>query len=40
VPAIKLGYTGGCRFRFNGQVDLSVSEISSVWNNGLEAASG
>ena len=40
VPAIKLGYTGGGRFRFNGQVDLSVSEISSVWNNGLEAASG
>ena len=40
VPAIKLGYTGGGRFRFNGQVDLSVSEISRVWNNGLEAAGG
>ena len=40
VPAIKLGYTGGGRFRFNGQVDLSVSEISRVWNNGLEAVSG
>ena len=40
VPAIKLGYTGGGRFRFNGQVDLFVSEISRVWNNGLEAASG
>ena len=40
VPAIKLGYTGGGRFRFNGQVDLFVSEISRVWNNGLEAVSG
>ena len=40
VPAIKLGYTGGGRFRFNGQVDLFVSEISRVWDNGLEAVSG
>jgi phosphoribosylformylglycinamidine synthase II len=40
VPAMKLGYTGGDRFRLNGQVDLPVSQISDVWNNGLEAASG
>jgi phosphoribosylformylglycinamidine synthase len=40
VPIVKLGYTGGGRFRLNGQVDVPVSEISNVWNNGLEAASG
>ena len=40
VPAMKLGYTGDDRFRLNGQVDLPVSQISDVWNNGLEAASG
>lgn len=40
VPAVKLGYTGGDRFRLNGLVDLPVSQISDVWNNGLEAASG
>jgi phosphoribosylformylglycinamidine synthase len=40
VPIVKLGYTGGGRFRLNGQIDLPVSEIAGVWNNGLEAASG
>ena len=41
VPAVKLGYTGGDRFRLdNGQIDLPVSKISDVWNHGLEAASG
>ena len=40
VPTVKLGYTGGDRFRFNGLVDLPVSQISEVWNKGLEAASG
>lgn len=40
VPLVRLGYTGGDRFRLNGQVDLPVSRISEVWNNGLEAASG
>lgn len=40
VPLVRLGYTGGDSFRLNGQVDLPVSQISEVWNNGLEAASG
>ena len=40
VPVAKLGYTGGDRFRLNGKVDLPVAQISGVWNNGLEAASG
>ena len=40
VPVTKLGYTGGDRFTLNGVVDLPVSQISEVWNNGLEAASG
>ena len=40
VPLVRLGYTGGDRFRLNGQVDLPVAQISDAWNNGLEAASG
>ncbi|NQW23935.1 MAG: phosphoribosylformylglycinamidine synthase subunit PurL [SAR202 cluster bacterium] len=40
VPVTKLGYTGGDRFKVNGQVDLPVAQISDVWNNGLEVASG
>ena len=40
VPVTKLGYTGGGRFRLNGDVDLPLSQISDVWNNGLEEASG
>ena len=40
VPLVRLGYTGGDSFRLNGQVDLPVTQISEVWNNGLEAASG
>ncbi len=40
VPVAILGYTGGDRFRLNGNVDLPVSQISDVWNKGLEAASG
>ena len=40
VPVVKLGYTGGDRFQLKGQVDLPVSQISEVWNKGLEAASG
>ena len=40
VPVLRLGYTGGDRFRLNRQVDLPVSQISDVWNNGLEAAGG
>ena len=40
VPVARLGYTGGDRFRLNGNVDLPVSQISNVWNHGLEAASG
>ena len=40
VPVVKLGYTGGDRFQLKGQVDLPVSQISEVWNKGLEAAGG
>ncbi|PKB71798.1 MAG: phosphoribosylformylglycinamidine synthase II [SAR202 cluster bacterium Io17-Chloro-G6] len=40
VPVTRLGYTGGDRFRLNGTVDLPLTQISDVWNNGLEAASG
>ena len=40
VPVVKLGYTGGDWFQLNGQVDLPVSQISEVWNKGLEAAGG
>ena len=40
VPVVKLGYTGSHRFQLKGQVDLPVSQISEVWNKGLEAASG
>jgi phosphoribosylformylglycinamidine synthase len=40
VPLLKLGTTGGDRFQINGQVDLPVSKIADVWNNGLEAAGG
>ena len=40
VPVVKLGYTGGDRFQFKGQVDLPVSQISEAWNKGLEAAGG
>ncbi|MEE8466182.1 MAG: AIR synthase related protein, partial [Dehalococcoidia bacterium] len=40
VPVARLGYTGGNRFRLNGNVDLPVSQISGIWNSGLEAASG
>ena len=40
VPIVRLGYTGGARFQLNDQMDLPVSQIADVWNNGLEAASG
>ena len=40
VPIARLGTTGGDRFKVEGQVDLPVSRISDVWNNGLESASG
>ena len=40
VPVSILGYTGGDRFRLNGQLDVPISQISDVWNKGLEAASG
>ena len=40
VPIVRLGYTGGDRFQLNNQMDLPVSQIAGVWNNGLEAASG
>ena len=40
VPVSILGYTGGDRFRLNGRVDVPISQISDVWNKGLEAASG
>ena len=40
AKVVKLGYTGGDRFQLKGQVDLPVSQISEVWNKGLEAASG
>lgn len=40
VPIVRLGYTGGDRFQLNDQMDLPVSQIADVWNNGLEAASG
>ncbi|MQF95751.1 MAG: phosphoribosylformylglycinamidine synthase subunit PurL [SAR202 cluster bacterium] len=40
VPVTRLGYTGGDRFKLNADVDITVSEISKVWNNGLEAAGG
>ena len=40
VPIARLGYTGGDNFRPDGNVELPVSQISEVWNGGLEAASG
>ena len=40
VPIVRLGYTGGDRFQLTDQMDLPVSQIADVWNNGLEAASG
>ena len=40
VPVSILGYTDGDQFRLNGQVDVPISQISDVWNKGLEAASG
>lgn len=40
VPVVRLGYTGGDRFRLNAQVDLALSQISEVWNKGLEEAGG
>ena len=40
VPIVKLGTTGGDRFKIEGQVDLPVSQIADVWNKGLESASG
>ena len=40
VPIVRLGTTGGERFKIESQVDLPVSQISDVWNNGLELASG
>ena len=47
VPVARLGYTGGDRFRLDGpgdspgnSIDLSVSQITEAWTNGLEAASG
>ncbi|MAF38886.1 MAG: phosphoribosylformylglycinamidine synthase II [Chloroflexi bacterium] len=40
VPVFILGYTGGDRFQLKEQVDLPVSQITEVWNKGLEVASG
>ena len=40
VPMIKLGTTGGGRFKIDGQVDLPIEQISDGWNNGLEAVIG
>lgn len=40
VPVSILGYTGGDRFQLKEQVDLPVSQITEVWNKGLEVASG
>jgi phosphoribosylformylglycinamidine synthase len=40
VPSIKLGYTGGDRFRIEGLIDLPVSQMTDSWRNGLEAAGG
>ena len=40
VPIVRLGTTGGDRFRIEGQIDLPVSLITDVWNKGLDAASG
>ncbi|WP_221774354.1 phosphoribosylformylglycinamidine synthase subunit PurL [Puniceicoccus vermicola] len=35
VPLTKLGMTGGERFQLGTSLDLSVSEISETWENGL-----
>ena len=40
VPVSILGYTGGDRFQLKEQVDVPVSQITEVWNKGLEVASG
>ena len=44
VPAIRLGETGGDRFRIDDRrdaiIDLPVSELTLAWSGGLEAAGG
>ena len=44
VPAVRLGETGGDRFRIDDRrdasIDLPVSELTAAWSGGLEAAGG
>ncbi len=40
VPAARLGYTGGDRFQIAGLIDLSLSQLTESWKNGLAAAGG
>ena len=38
VPLLRLGVTGGSRFRLGSGLDTSLEEISAAWRGGLEAA--
>ena len=38
VPLLRLGVTGGSRFRLGADLDASLDEISAAWRGGLEAA--
>ena len=40
VPLLRLGVTGGTRFRLGAQLDVAMDEIAAAWNGGLEAALG
>ena len=40
VPLLRLGVTGGTRFRLGARLDLPLDEIAAAWNGGLEAALG
>ena len=40
VPLLRLGVTGGSRFRLGAQLDAPLDEIASAWRGGLEAALG
>ena len=38
TPVLKLGITGGDRFRIGNSLDLSVAELADAWGHGLERA--
>lgn len=40
VPAMRLGYTDGDRFRIGSLIDLPISQLTESWRNGLETAGG